>query len=64
MNKLFDYYDKMPDEKSRTLVKKTYVKFMTEIQSKLETRNKERFKNGDLTYQYLEPRWLTSSIHT
>ena len=64
MNTLFDYYDKMSDEKARTLVKKTYVNFMTVIQTKLEARNKERFENGDLTYQYLEPKWLTSSIHT
>ena len=63
MNTLFDYYDKMADDKARGLVKKTYVKFMSDVQRKLEGRNQKRFSDGDLTFQYLEPRWLTSSIH-
>ena len=63
MNTLFDYHDKMADDKARSLVKKTYVKFMSEVQRKLEGRNQKRFRDGNLTFQYFEPKWLTSSIH-
>ena len=35
----------------------------TEIQRELEKRNADRKKRNQLTYQYLEPKWQTNSIH-
>ena len=54
---------KTTDERVQILVLKTYNRLSTHIQSLLELRNLLRFKKGDLTFQYLEPKWLTNSIH-
>lgn len=63
VNRFFDYSKRMTDDKGRHLVEKTYKRLMKCIQEKLEAKNLGRFYRGDLTYQYLEPKWLTNSIH-
>jgi len=63
VNRLMDYYDKVQDEKLRGLVSKTYQKFQTCTQKTLEERNAERKKKGQLGMQYLEPKWMTNSVH-
>ena len=63
VNQLSDYSKKMTDERAQILVLKTYNRLSTRTQSPLELRNLLRFKKGDLTFQYLEVKWLTNSIH-
>lgn len=63
VNRLFDYSKRMSDQKARCLVQDTYSRLHKCTQDILEARNKKRFENGDLTYQYLEPKWLANSIH-
>lgn len=63
VNRLFDYSKRITDERARVLVQKTYSRLNTCVQTILEARNQQRFERGDLTYQYLEPKWLTNSIH-
>lgn len=63
INRLFDYGLKLPDRKGSNLVLKTFQKLNTCIQKQLESLNAKRHKKGDLTYQYMEPRWLPNSIH-
>ena len=63
MNKIFDYSSELTDEKARDIVEDTFSHFFTKIQPKLAARNAKRFKEGKLTFQYLEPEWLTNSIH-
>ena len=53
----------MSDERARHLVEYTYQRLNTNVQEKLKSRNQRRFQTGDLTYQYLEPIWLSNSIH-
>ena len=53
----------MTDEKARAIVDDTFRHFFTKIQPELAARNAKRFKEGKLTFQYLEPEWLTNSIH-
>ena len=62
-NRLFDYSAQMADERAGKLVQDTYERLTKNIQEVLEKRNRQRFERGDLTYQYLEPKWLTNSIH-
>ncbi|XP_002167264.2 polyunsaturated fatty acid 5-lipoxygenase isoform X1 [Hydra vulgaris] len=63
VNRLFDYSDKVVDKKFKHLVYKTYGKLNSCVQKKMETNNAKRKKLGQLTFQYIEPKWLTNSIH-
>ena len=63
LNRLFDYSKEMADERARKLVQETYDRLTKNVQEVLEKRNRGRFERGDLTYQYLEPKWLVNSIH-
>ena len=63
VNRLFDYSKRMSDQKARNLVHETFTRLNECVQQKLQARNKRRFQNGHLTYQYLEPKWLPNSIH-
>ena len=53
----------MSDEEGRKVVENTYQRLNTLVQKTLQARNQQRFDNGDLTYQYFEPKWLPNSIH-
>jgi len=61
---LFDYYDKLPHEDGKNIVKKHYETLRGRIQSDLERENKKRLDNGDLTYPYYLPSWMTNGIQT
>ena len=63
MNRIFDYYEKVKDESFGELVRKHYHRMNGCVQKKLSERNAERKNDGRLGYQFLEPRWLTNSIH-
>ena len=63
VNRLFDYSKLLSDNKARCLVKSTHTSLNSCVQKKLEEANKKRFDRGDLTYQYMEPKWLPNSIH-
>jgi len=62
-NRLMAYYNKVQDEKLRNVVRKSYSRLHGCIQKTLEDRNAERKKNGQPGAQYLEPKWMTNSIH-
>ena len=62
-NRLFDYSKRITDKRARVLVQKTYNRLNTCVQTILEARNRQRFERDDLKYQYLEPKWLTNSMH-
>jgi len=62
-NRIMDYYDKVEDPKLRRIVRRSYSRLHGCIQKTLEKRNAERKKNGLPGMQYLEPKWLTNSIH-
>ncbi|XP_047136503.1 polyunsaturated fatty acid 5-lipoxygenase isoform X1 [Hydra vulgaris] len=64
LNQLFDYSKKMSHSESRKLIREKFKKLNTCIQQELSARNRDRFKNGDLTYQYMEPRFIPNSIHS
>ena len=63
LDKLFDYFHVLSDPQARSLVKDTFEYFHEDIQTTLEKRNAQRYREGKLTNQYMEPRWLTNSIH-
>jgi len=63
LDKLFDYFNVLSDPQARSLVKSTFEFFHEDIQTTLEKRNAQRYREGKLTNQYMEPRWLTNSIH-
>ncbi|XP_057301007.1 polyunsaturated fatty acid 5-lipoxygenase-like isoform X1 [Hydractinia symbiolongicarpus] len=62
-NRIMDYYDRVNDKKLRYLVKRTYNRFNSCIQRSLQRRNARRKAAGYLGMQYLEPKWLTNSVH-
>jgi len=62
-NRIMAYYNKVKDEKLRKVVRKSYTRLHGCIQKTLEDRNAERKKNGQPGAQYLEPKWMTNSIH-
>jgi len=62
-NRLMAYYDKVQDKKLRKVVRKSYTRLHGCIQKTLEERNAERKKKQKSGAQYLEPKWLTNSIH-
>jgi len=63
VNRIFDYYEKVKDKRFGELVRRSYHRMNGCIQKELSRRNAVRKKNGLLGYQYLEPRWLTNSVH-
>jgi len=63
-NRLMAYYYKIQDEKLRNVVERSYVRLHGCIQKTLEERNAERKKKQKSGAQYLEPKWLTNSIHS
>ena len=62
-NRLFDYFEKVQDKRFKDIVYKSYEKLRTCVQKNLEEENAKRLTAGDLTYQYLEPKWLANSVH-
>lgn len=63
LNRIFDYHNKLNDEKLQKLVKKYYLYFHNCLQELLEKRNARRSSKDQMGYQYFEPKWLTNSIH-
>jgi len=64
VNRLFDYSSKMTSTKARCLVRDTYIELQTCVQKALAKKNQKRFENKDLTYQFMEPKWLPNSVHS
>ncbi|XP_047133086.1 polyunsaturated fatty acid 5-lipoxygenase isoform X1 [Hydra vulgaris] len=62
-NRLMDYSDKVQDKKFKELVQQTYCVLNSKVQKILEQNNAKRKAAGQLTFQYVEPKWLTNSIH-
>ena len=62
-NRLFDYCEQVKDGRFKNLVRKSYYRLNGCVQNKLAKRNAERKAKNQLGYQYLEPKWLTNSIH-
>ncbi|XP_047133050.1 polyunsaturated fatty acid 5-lipoxygenase [Hydra vulgaris] len=62
-NRLMDYSDKVQDKRFKKLVQQTYCVLNSKVQKTLEQNNAERRAAGQLTFQYVEPKWLTNSIH-
>ncbi|XP_066931954.1 hydroperoxide isomerase ALOXE3-like [Clytia hemisphaerica] len=62
INRIFDYWPGVTDLKYRALVRKAWFR-MKEVQKTLAKRNADRKAKNQLGYQYIEPRWLTNSVH-
>ena len=61
-DRILDYADKLQDKKAKALITKYKSKLDGEIEEILEKRNKERLKQGHLTYPYLQPKWLPNGV--
>ena len=61
---LFDYYKELKDEAARKIVNKHFNRLREDVQPDLERENKKRLDNGDLTYPYYLPTWMTNGIQT
>ena len=61
---LFDYHDKIDGEAAKRIVRKYYNRLMETVQPDLERENRKRLSNGDLTYPYYLPSWMTNGIQT
>lgn len=62
-NALLDYYEKVRHPALKEVVHNQYKRFNDCVQKELEKRNANRKANNQLGYQYLEPKWIPSSIH-
>ena len=63
-DRLFDYYEELPDPRASKVVRKYYDYVRDIINPKLKERNNRRFLQGRLTYPYLEHNWLPNGIQT
>ena len=63
INRIFGYWEQITDQKFRQIVRKYQHRLITDVQKTLAERNAQRKAKNQLGYQYLEPRWLTNSIH-
>jgi len=63
VNRIFDYHEKVKDKKFGELVRKHHQRMHRCVQEKLARRNAQRKGKDLLGYQFLEPKWLTNSIH-
>ena len=63
INRIFDYYKKIEDKRLSKLIRKYHFHFHNCIQKLLERRNMKRKMKKQMGFQYLEPKWLTNSIH-
>eukprot|EP00795_Rhopilema_esculentum_P006097 gene6097-11484_t len=63
-DRLFDYSESVDDAQTKLLLIRYYDQMTKEVQPMLEARNKKRYAEGQLTYPYMEPKWLPNSIHT
>ena len=61
---LFDYYEELTDSRAAEVIKKYYNYVKDTVNPKLKKRNKLRFREGHLTYPYLEHYWLPNGIQT
>ena len=59
-NRLMDYFDKVQNSR---IVRRSFYRLNNCIQKTLEKRNKARELKSQMSYQYLEPKWITSSVH-
>ncbi|CAH3138525.1 unnamed protein product [Pocillopora meandrina] len=64
IDRLFDYGGKLPEQGGRVIVQKHYNRLHSSVKPLLDKRNKERFREGYLTYPYLSPAWIPNSICT
>lgn len=64
IDRLFDYGGKLPEQGGRVIVQKHYNRLHSAVKPLLDKRNKERFREGYLTYPYLSPAWIPNSICT
>ena len=62
-NRIFNYWEEITDKNFRKISRKYHHKLNVEVQQKLQKRNAERKAKNQLGFQYLEPKWLTNSIH-
>lgn len=63
VNRIFDYHDKLTDWRLRALVLRFHGRMHGCVQRLLEKRNAERKFRNEMGLQYLEPKWLTNSVH-
>jgi len=63
INRIFGYWEQITDQKFRKIIRKYQHRLIKNVQKTLAQRNAQRKANNQLGYQYLEPRWLTNSIH-
>lgn len=61
---LFDYYNDLEGEAAKRIVNTHYNRLMGDVQRDLEDENRKRLANGDLTYPYYLPKWMTNGIQT
>lgn len=61
---LFDQYKELTDSRASEVVKKYYNYVQDTIDPMLKKRNNRRFREGHLTYPYLEHYWLPNGIQT
>jgi len=64
LDRLFDYGKNLPDQAGSVIVMKHYNRLHNVVKPLLNKRNKQRFREGHLTYPYLSPAWIPNSICT
>lgn len=63
-DELFDYFEKLKDPSARGVVRFYYHYLKYAISPRLKYENYKRFKDGHLTYPYLQHSWVPNSIQT
>ena len=63
-DELFDYFAKLKDSSAREAVRFYYHHLKYAISPRLKYENFKRFKDGHLTYPYLQHSWVTNGIQT
>ena len=61
---LFDYYEELSNPDASKVVRDSYNHLKDVISPELKRRNRVRFRNGHLTYPYLEHSWIPNGVST
>ncbi|XP_031574298.1 uncharacterized protein LOC116308077 [Actinia tenebrosa] len=63
-DRLFDYGEHLDDPKARQVLYRYFSVLTEQVEPLLDERNKERLRDGHLTYPYLLPRWMPNGIQS